>query len=281
MVIYNHKESIDKESLYWKKTEERTNPKDTNRSEEWTIPVEISSAAHLVIDASHEQDNMSCSDLGEYYVARTIDAMEEWHSKPREGYHVTDVCYCPRQKVFREIDRRPIGAKTVSIYSAGRAIHEAIQLLFLSDKRTFEREKYVEYQDIQGSIDIYDRKHNIPLEFKSARSSDIKEPKSFQVEQLKYYMSILDVPQGYMLYQCLLHFGETPFKAFKISMNAQERKDQRYKLIKEVNSLKRAMEAADPSLARSVIEDPALNWLCEDCPYLTDCKRIQDAATAA
>ena len=82
------------------------------------------------------------------------EAMEEWASKPREGYHVTDVCLCPRQKVFREIDRRPIDAKTVAIYSAGKAIHEAIQLLFRSNKRTFEIEKYVEYQDIQGSVDL-------------------------------------------------------------------------------------------------------------------------------
>jgi hypothetical protein len=79
-----------------------------------------------------------------------------------------------------------------------------------------------------------------------------------------------------------MHFGDTPFKAFKIVMNAQERKDQRDKLVKEVNSLKRAMEAGDPSLASSVYKDPSLNWLCKDCPYLTDCKKIQqDAAVAA
>lgn len=41
------------------------------------------------------------------------------------------------------------------------------------------------------------------------------------------------------------------------------------------------MEAGDPSLARSVEKDPSLNWLCKDCPYLTECKRIQQAATVA
>jgi hypothetical protein len=64
-------------------------------------------------------------------------------------------------------------------------------------------------------------------------------------------------------------------------MNVQERDDQRNKLVWEVNSLKKSMEAADPSLARAVREDPALNWLCKDCPYLTDCKRIQEEAAAA
>lgn len=105
--------------------------------------------------------------------------------------------------MFQKIDRLPIDAKSLSIYSVGKAVHEAIQWLFLSDKRTFEREKYIEYQDIQGSVDIYDRRRNIPLEFKTTRVSDIREAKRFHVEQLKYYMSMLDAPEGYMLYQLL------------------------------------------------------------------------------
>jgi hypothetical protein len=233
------------------------------------------------IEERRVADIKSNPDLGEHYVVRMLEAMEEWNSKPRDGYHVTDVCYCPRQKVFRQIDRVPVDAKTISIYSIGKAIHEAIQWLFLSDKRTFEREKYIEYEDIQGSVDIYDRRRNIPLEFKSTRASDIREPKSFHVEQLKYYISILDAGQGYLIYQLLMHFGQTPFKTFRILMNTQQRQAQRDKLVREINSLRRAMEAADPSLARSVDKDPSLNWLCKDCPYMTDCKKIQQAATGA
>jgi CRISPR/Cas system-associated exonuclease Cas4 (RecB family) len=276
-------------SIRWNTNEERTNPEDASGSEDWKTAIEIAglecsacgSIAHEVHNTSHAQGKIPYLDLGDYYIARTIDAMEEWHSKPRDGYHVSDVCLCPRLNVFRKIDRRPINAKTVSIYSAGKAIHEAIQWLFLSDKRTFEREKYVEVEDIQGSVDIYDRRRNIPLEFKTTRASDIKEPKSFHVDQLKYYMSMLGASNGYLIYQLLMHFGETPFKAFRITMNAQERKDQRDKLVKEVNSLKRAMEAGDPSLASSVYKDPSLNWLCKDCPYLMDCKKIQQGAAVA
>ena len=191
MVNYNHKQS---ERMQSKNNEERNN-----------IDVEIGSqnrAFHSGIEdslcvptnmyASHEGNVThkvcnSCNiDLGMYYIERAIDAMEQWHSRPREGYHVTDVVMCPRQKVFREIDRRPIDAKTVSIYAVGKATHEAYQSLYRSDRRTFEIEKYVEIEDvglyIQGSVDIYDRKRNIPLEFKTTRSSDIKEPKKFHVE---------------------------------------------------------------------------------------------------
>jgi hypothetical protein len=63
------------------------------------------------------------------------------------------------------------------------------------------------------------------------------------VKQLKCYMAMLDASQGYMLYQLLMHFGDTPFIAFKITMNAQERKDQLDELVDEADSLKRAMDA--------------------------------------
>ena len=33
----------------------------------------------------------------------------------------------------------------------------------------FEVEKYVEYEGIEGSVDVYDKKKNEPLEFKTAR----------------------------------------------------------------------------------------------------------------
>jgi CRISPR/Cas system-associated exonuclease Cas4 (RecB family) len=285
MVNDNHKEN---ENLHWKHNEEETRTVGGIGLQDRMIHSEIGDTIHIskgntahTVEETDKVDQMHSIDLGGHYIACTIDAMEKWHSKPREGNHVTDVVMCPRQRVYREIDRLPIDAKTVGIYSAGKAIHEAIQLLFMSDKRTFEREKYIEYEDIQGSVDVYDRRRNIPLEFKTTRASDIKEPKSFHVEQLKYYMSILDAEQGYMLYQLLMHFGDTPFKAFKITMNALERRNQRKKLVTEINSLKKAIEKGNPSMARSVEKDPSLNWLCKDCPYLTDCKKIQQGATGA
>jgi hypothetical protein len=238
----------------------------------------------------HEEDETSeggkapSPDLGERYIARTQEAMQKWNSKPRDGFHITDVVLCKRLVVFRKVDPRPIDAKTVSIYVIGKSSHEAYQSLYRSDKRTFEIEKYVEYRDIQGSVDIYDRRNNIPLEFKTTRASDIKEPKFWHSEQLRYYMGLLGAKQGILIYQLLMHFGETPFRAFKISMNAKERKHQRDKLVREVDSLKRATEAGSPALVSSVRKNPALNWMCSDCPYAGKCEQMeqmQDAAAAA
>jgi CRISPR/Cas system-associated exonuclease Cas4 (RecB family) len=107
------------------------------------------------------------------------------------------------------------------------------------------------------------------------------EPKSWHVQQLKYYMAMLGASQGYIMYQLLMHFGNTPFKTFKITMTEQERKEQLDKLVDEADSLKRALEARDPSLAKPVYDDPKLNWLCRECLYQVNCKRMQDAAAAA
>jgi hypothetical protein len=49
---------------------------------------------------------------------------------------------------------------------------------------------------------------NTILEFKTLRSSNIDKPKGFQEEQLRYYMAMQNSSVGYMVYQCLMHFGD-------------------------------------------------------------------------
>src|SRR5438445_6389838 len=88
--------------------------------------------------------------------------MEQRYSRPRTGWHVTDIVLCPRQRVFKEIDPLPLTNKELNMYSSGRAVHEALQYLLMSNPRRFEKEKYVEYNDIEGSIDIFDKKRNVP-----------------------------------------------------------------------------------------------------------------------
>ena len=214
-------------------------------------------------------------ETGEHYIAMIREAMEEWYSKPRAGQHVSDVTMCPRQRVFKEIDPVPLTDKDLNVFSSGKAVHEAVQWLFLNNQRRFEKEKYVEYENIEGSVDIYDKKKNVPIEFKTVRSPNIDKPRSFQVEQLKYYMAMLNAPVGYMFYQCLMHFENKPFRIFKITMTESERKDQLVKLVSESKSLEVAKKAKDPSLANHVYFDRELNWLCKDCPYAEKCQKMR------
>ena len=62
------------------------------------------------------------------------------------------------------------------------------QWLFLfHDNRRFEREKHLEFQGISGSVDIYDKIHNIPLvETIVIQSSDTREPGLDEVIKSQY-----------------------------------------------------------------------------------------------
>jgi hypothetical protein len=67
---------------------------------------------------------------------------------------------------------------------------------------------------------------------------------------------------------CLMHFGTSPWRIFKVTMTEEERKRQLEKLVRETMSLQHALKANDPSLARGVYSDKELNLLCDDCPYV-------------
>lgn len=216
---------------------------------------------------SHEEGN---------YLSLLRGVLKEWYSKPRDGWHVTDVVMCPRKHAFALIEPIPPNPsdREVNMYSSGRSIHEAIQILFMSNRMRFEKEKYVEYYGILGSIDVYDKKYGKPIEFKTLRAANITEPKSFHIEQLKYYMAILDAPIGEIIYQCLLQFGDNPFVSFEISMTEIQRRDQLRKLSEEIQLLKQAIILKNPSIARGVFLDRSMNWLCKDCPYFKNCELI-------
>jgi hypothetical protein len=120
----------------------------------------------------------------------------------------------------------------------------------------------VEYNDIEGP-------------------TNIDEPRSFQEEQLRYYMAMHSSSTGYMMYQCLMQFTGSPWRLFKITMNEKQRNEHLKKLVREISSLQHAIKEKDPSLARDVYSDSELNWLSRDCPYREECERMRAAAGAA
>ena len=103
----------------------------------------------------------------EDYLALLRLVLKNWYSKPREGWHVSDIVMCPRQRVFRHLNPTSPTDREVNMYSSGKSMHEAIQILFMSNRMRFEVEKYVEHEGIVGSIDIFDKATNQPLEFKT------------------------------------------------------------------------------------------------------------------
>src|SRR6476660_5821184 len=90
----------------------------------------------------------------------------------------TYIALCPRQRVFKAIDPLPLTDKELNMYSSGKAIHEAVQWLFMSNPGRYDKEKYVNYDGMEGSNNIFEKKTNTPIEFKTLRSSNIDNPKA-------------------------------------------------------------------------------------------------------
>jgi hypothetical protein len=61
----------------------------------------------------------------------------------------------------------------------------------------------------------------------------------------------------------------------------EQRKDQLERLTKEIRALQFAMQNNDPSLVRGVYSDEGLSWMCDDCPYTTECIQMRKAGAAA
>lgn len=199
----------------------------------------------------------------------------KYDKENRGGIHVSDLTLCPRKSIHRRIEPTAITNKELNFFTSGRAIHEAIQNLtdyHESVEKRFEIEKEVVYKEVQGHVDLYDKLTNTPIECKTIRTKEIKEPKAFHVDQLKSYMAILGSNKGVLLYQCLLHFDDNPFVEFVIEMNDVDRKAQLNKLEAYSIDYKTNLENKTPEKAIYVLNDPNLNWLCKYCPYLSSCK---------
>ncbi len=191
--------------------------------------------------------------------------------------HVSDCLMCGRLKVFENLDESPtpISDKKLGYFTSGKSIHSILQSLFRANRGRFECEKYVEYMGIEGHVDIWDKRKNIPIEFKTYRGSNLlNEPIGYNLTQLKFYMAMLDSPTGYLIYQYLNKVDSTVFKQFKIEMDQWERKEWLGKLVEKMTSIKNAIKVKDPSLVDGVWHNE-LSWLCYDCPYLAPCKEMR------
>lgn len=200
----------------------------------------------------------------------------------RSGIHVSDLTMCIRKTILRKMNPTPITPRELNFFTSGRAIHDAIQTIAKVNEGMFEIEKEVSLHMgdstgiIQGHVDLYDIKNNVPIECKSSRTKEMKTPKKFHVDQLKYYMAMLDADNGKLFYQCLMHFDDHPFFEFEITMDKDERV-AKLELMKALGDVyKRNLDAKTPFNVAGVMDDPDLNWLCKSCPYLEQCKKDKE-----
>ena len=142
---------------------------------------------------------------------------------------------------------------------------------------------------ILAHIDLFDRKNNVVIEAKSARKAKLavkdkktglmgeEQPKSFNVTQLKIYMSLMGSDKGYLIYQLLLNYEDYPFEIFEVTMTEEDRKSMLKWLTKEAINFVNALKQKDAGLARHVAFEPELNWKCSNCKFLNECIEMRNA----
>lgn len=195
----------------------------------------------------------------------------KFNGEERSGIHVSDLTLCPRKSVWRKLNPEPCTTRDLNFFTSGRAIHDSIQTLANHESEKFEIEKELEWEGISGHVDLVDTENNIPIECKSARVKTMDVVKPHYVSQLKAYMAILGSKTGVVLVQLLMHFDDKPFVEFEITMDYEEINTTKQKLLLDKELYLMALEKKDPMLARGVVEDPDLNWLCKSCKYLDQC----------
>ena len=77
----------------------------------------------------------------------------------------------------------------------------------------------IQYENIVGRIDVYDKLFQIVVEIKTSNLVFMLRPNKWDVQQLRYYMSMVDSEEGVIIYQL-----NVPMKyaIFTIHMNERE-----------------------------------------------------------
>lgn len=211
------------------------------------------------------------------YVNILMESLKNhYDNNKREGVHVSDLTYCARKSALRILEPVPTTEKELGFFTSGEAIGTAIQVLAKMQEGRFEIEKEVTFQNIVAHVDLWDSHNNIPIECKSTRVKEVKEPKPFNVYQLKAYMSMLNADKGVLLYQCLMNFDGKPFCEFEITMTQEERNQFLQEMVLKATLYQENLEAKTPMNIDGVLKDKTLDWLCKDCPYLTKCCKDQE-----
>jgi|SRR5215207_1816992 len=214
----------------------------------------------------------------EDYVAILKEAREQLMSKDGT-ISIKDLTLCQRKKVFSIVDPVPMTDEDLYYYISGQADHEIIQRHFMIYPNRFRAELEVQYEQVRGRIDIYDKLYNNVIDIKTSKSQKILlRPFKFHEKQVKYYMAIMDSDEGQIIYQ-MNNFSS--YRSFPIYMNAEQRRRVLEELESEACFLQKAIDARDPSLAKGIYHDKDINWMCNKCPYSQRCQSMRNMTEQA
>lgn len=126
--------------------------------------------------------------------------LREHLTHERTGVHVSDLIN-PLRAYFEKTQPLPLTEDEIGYFTAGRAHHELLQLIFPGQKVVVEDD--IEWEGIVGHIDVVG--DGLPVEIKTSRAWYVTPPESLweensgYIRQLSFYCAIKDQPEGKLI----------------------------------------------------------------------------------
>src|SRR4051794_26678142 len=102
------------------------------------------------------------------YIKMLKEAHEQLRSRG-DSIAVKDITLCSRKKVFSMIDPVPMTDDELYNYVCGQAEHDVIARLFMLNPNRFRTEMQIDYKNIKGKVDVFDKYLNSVIETKTSK----------------------------------------------------------------------------------------------------------------
>ncbi|MEM4168778.1 MAG: hypothetical protein QXY99_01675 [Thermoproteota archaeon] len=200
--------------------------------------------------------------------AMIIDGLKKKYEGQRVGVHLTDLI-CVRLTYFRKREGDNLSERDIVFYALGAGEGEVIEQL-LGDKR----EVIVIKNGVVHTVDAITFVDDsiFPVEIKTTRTERVEKVddvvRPHYLFQLGAYCSALSVSTGFLVV-LMMNRGEV--KVFKVNFSSEELENIEREVSRRKDLLLKALQEDDPTIAPSVLNDPDLNWKCNECRFREVC----------
>ncbi|MEM3361504.1 MAG: hypothetical protein QXV85_09920 [Candidatus Bathyarchaeia archaeon] len=200
--------------------------------------------------------------------AMIIDGLKEKYERQRVGVHLTDLI-CVRLTYFRKREGDSLSERDIVFYALGAGEGEVIEQL-IGDKR----EVIVIKNGVVHTVDAITFVDDsfFPVEIKTTRTERVEKVddvvRPHYLFQLGAYCSALSVSTGFLIV-LMMNRGEV--KVFKVNFSSEELENIEREVSRRRDLLLKALQEDDPTIAPSVLNDPDLNWKCNECRFREAC----------
>jgi len=187
-----------------------------------------------------------------------IEIAKEMQEDRRDEVHVTDLVGCIRASYFRKVYGVRFNLTQAISVILGLGVHEFF-IPYLAGRLGGDYEVEVEYEGIKGRADVVTDEYVV--EVKTVNNIPIQ-PFRSHLEQLNFYMQVLDKPKGYVFY-----IGRSSYKVAMYEYYGD--RELFLRTLEKGKELIKALKERKPPKCNLGIVDQ--HFYCRNCMYRGEC----------